>query len=364
MKFMPDTAAAANTIAIRRTATSRLGSFDHRAVPFGSEFSDHMLTMEFRDGNWQPPSIVPYGPIAFEPGIMLLHYAQMVFEGLKAYRGIDDRIRLFRPDRNGLRMQASCRRLCVPEMPVALFVDTVKAIVSADREWVPRGPGEALYVRPLLLSNEPHLAVRPSNRYLYVIMTCPVGAYFRAGSGGLSLRVERDHIRAAPGGLGEAKTAANYAGSLAAGEKARAAGFDQVIWLDGIERRYIEEAGIMNIFVKIAGEVLTPPLGGTILPGVTRASVLHLLRDRGVRVAERPIDLGEVLDAHRSGTLEEMFATGTAAVVTPIAQIAADGETIDLRNRPTALATDLFNALTDIQYGRTNDRFGWTVAVE
>ena len=307
---------------IDRTTASRLDGTDFRDLKFGTVFTDHMLTMDFADRAWGNPVIRPYGPLPVEPGTMVLHYAQAIFEGLKAYRDGDGGIRLFRPDMNARRLQDSARFLALEPLPDGWFEAALKAYLKVDAGWVPDLPDHALYIRPLMFSAEEHLEVRPSARYRFVIIGSPVGAYFDAESAGLNLIVETDMCRVPPGsGMGAAKAAANYTISLRASRQAMQQGFDQVLWLDGVERRYIDEAGLMNFFAVIDGTVRTPPLNGDILPGVTRDSILQLLADQGAPAAESPIAIDELADAARRGSLSEMFAAGTAAVVTPIASV-------------------------------------------
>ena len=351
---------------ILRVRSSRLAEVDLDNLVFGETFSDHMFSMRYEDGRWGSPEILPYGPVPLPPASIALHYAQTVFEGMKAYRGADGAIRLFRPKRNAARLRASCERLCIPPIDDRVFVDALKALIAVDADWVPALPGYALYIRPVVFSTEDHIEVRPSRRYRFIVVTAPVGRYFTSGGGGLSLKVEEHYTRSpAEGGLGASKAAANYAGTILSSEGARREGFDQVLWLDGRERRYVEEAGLMNVFLKIAGRTVTPPIGDSILPGVTRDSLIALLRDRGVPVEERRIAIDEVLAAARAGTLEEMFACGTAAVVAPIANLAYRSEAIAPREAvPGPLTGALYEELTGIQFGRTADPHGWTEIVE
>jgi len=351
---------------IDRVTKSRLDGFDVDKVKFGEAFSDHMFSMIYEDGSWGSPEILPYGPIQIPPASISINYAQAVFEGMKAYRGDDGVLRLFRPYENAKRLEMSCRRLGIPPLEHNDFVNALKALVSVDAAWVPDKLGYALYIRPFVFSIEDHIEVRPSRRYRCIIVTTPVGRYFESGGDGLSLKVEEQYTRVPPvGGLGAAKAAANYAGTLAAGEAARAEGFDQVVWLDGAERRYVEEAGLMNIFFKLGDTMVTPPIGDSILPGVTRDSLLKLLRDWGAQVAERRVPIDELANAAADGSLEEMFACGTAAVVAPIGRLSYRGQDLKpSKGAPGPLTQQLYDELTNIQYGRTNDSRGWTVKVE
>jgi len=353
-------------LVIRRTEQSRLGSLDLDRLVFGEVFSDHMFGMTHRHGAWRDPEIVPYGPILVEPGAMTLHYSQMAFEGLKAFVGVDGRIRVFRPDRNARRLRLSCRRMCIPEIEEGDFIEAVIRLVDIDRGWVSDRPGHGLYIRPIVFSAEAHLEVRPSRVYQFIVMTCPVGAYFKTGGSGLSLKVEDRLARTAPhGGVGETKTSANYATTFSAGLQARDDGFDQVLWLDGSEHRYVEEAGLMNVFFKIGGRVVTPELNGAILPGVTRESVIALLVDRDIAVEERAVAIEEIVDACDVGVLEEVFVTGTAATVAPVDRLNfKQRDLFPASGDEAPLTASLHDELTGIQYGRIEDRHNWNRTVD
>ena len=333
---------------------------------FGQVFTDHMFLMDWAvDTGWTSPRIVPYGPLALEPATVTLHYAQSVFEGLKAYRGHDDAIRLFRPERNIARFNRSAERLCVPSVDPDLFLAALKQLVDLDRDWVPRAPGTSLYIRPVAFASDADLHVRPSRTYVFFIILSPVAAYYAEGFNPLRIRVEDRYARSVRGGTGAAKTAGNYAGSLLAGEEAQEAGFAQVLWLDGINQEYIEEVGSMNIAFVIGDELVTPTLTGTLLEGVTRDSVLRLARDEGMRVAERPVSIAEVMAAARNGALREVFGTGTAAVISPVGELAYRDERIRVHDGQVGpVARRLYDVLSDIQRGRLPDRHGWMVAVE
>lgn len=332
---------------------------------FGQVFTDHMFLMDAAgDTGWSNPRIVPYGPLELEPATVVLHYAQSIFEGLKAYRGEDDIVRLFRPDRNIARFNRSAERLCVPSVEPELFLAALKQLVAVDRDWVPRAPGTSLYIRPVAYARDPDLHVRPSRTYQFFIILSPVAAYYSEGFNPLRIRVEDRYARSVRGGTGAAKTAGNYAGSLLAGEEAQRDGFAQVLWLDGVQQEYIEEVGSMNIAFVIGEELVTPPLTGTLLEGVTRDSVLQLARDEGVRVAERPVTIDEVLASARDGMLREVFGTGTAAVISPVGELAYKGERIRVHDGEVGpLSQRLFNTLSDIQRGRMPDRHGWMTPI-
>jgi branched-chain amino acid aminotransferase len=351
-------------LTVTRVERSRIGAVDFDRLRFGYVFSDHVFALDYAEGRWQRPRIEPYGPIALEPGTAMLHYGQTVFEGFKAYRAADGTARVFRPDANARRMRASCRRLCMPEVDEALFCEAVRRLIELDHAWLPPHPGQALYFRPLLIGTEVHLDVRPDSAYRFLIMSAPVGAYFDPNARGVSLKAEDTCTRAATtGGMGFAKTAGNYAAGMFATEQARREGFDQVLWLDSDEHRYVEEVGAMNIFFKRGDAVLTPPLGGSILPGVTRDSLLTLLRERGVPVEERRLTIDEVMGSIRDGSLEEMFGAGTAAVVSPVARLHYRGETLELPQSPGPLTRSLYDQLTGIQTGRLPDPHGWCLRV-
>ena len=350
-------------------AESRLAQVDFDDPGFGRIFSDHMFSMEYRDGAWQNAQIMPYQALAIEPGVALLHYGQTVFDGYKAFRGSDGQARIFRPERNARRLHASCERLCIPIMPADelcdIMLQATRQLIELDHAWMPSRRGHSLYIRPLIIATEPTLEVRASNTYRFLIMTSPVGSYFSDLQKGVSLRVEDRYTRAASiGGLGAAKTAANYAASLLPGAQSRDSGFDQVLWLDGNEHRYVEEVGAMNIFFKINGRVVTPPLGGSILPGVVRDSTLSLLADWGIDCDERRIAIDEVVDALRSKQLEEIFGAGTAAVICPVASIGYRDDVFQVASEPPgALTRRLYDELTGIQYGAIDDRHGWNQCV-
>jgi branched-chain amino acid aminotransferase len=328
-----------------------------------------MFSMEYADGAWKNPQILPYQALALEPGVAMLHYGQTVFDGYKAFRGVDGEARIFRPDMNARRLHDSCRRLCIPIMTVEelseIMIEATRELIALDHDWMPSQWGHSLYVRPLVIGTESTLEVRAANSYRFIIMTSPVGGYFSNLQKGVSLYVEDRFTRAASiGGLGAAKTAANYAASLLPGFESRQQGFDQVLWLDGNEHRYVEEVGAMNIFFKIGGKVVTPPLGGSILPGVVRDSVLTLLEDWALPVEERRITIDEVVAAFRDGELEEVFGAGTAAVICPVASIGFRGEVFQVANTPPGeLTLRLYDELTGIQYGKLPDRHGWNLAV-
>jgi len=332
---------------------------------FGTIFTDHMFVADFQEEKgWYDPRVEPYGPIPLDPAAAVLHYAQAIFDGLKAFRGADGTVRLFRPQKHVQRMNHSAAQMCIPPLDPELALRSLVTLVGIERDWVPKTVGTSLYVRPTIIASEAFLGVRPAKSYIYFVILSPVGAYYPEGMAPVKIRVEEKHVRAVEGGLGSAKTGANYAASLMAGEEAKHEGFTQVLWLDGVHRKYIDEVGTMNIMVKIAGEVITPALGGTILPGVTRDSALTLLRDWGAKVSERQISIDEVVAAHKAGTLEEVFGTGTAAVISPVGELAYKGHRMVVGGGKIGPTTQkLYDAIVGIQYGTAPDPRGWTVEV-
>ena len=335
-------------------------------IPFGTYFSDHMFLMDYHQGQgWVDPRIVPYGPIALEPSAMVLHYAQEIFEGLKAYRTADGSIQLFRPMDNLNRMNDSADRLCIPRIPADLFMDALKTLVKLDADWVPSKPDTSLYIRPFVFATDPHVGVHAAHNYIFCIITCPVGSYYPEGLNPVRIAIESRDVRAVRGGTGFAKCGGNYAASLRAGEAAAAKGFSQVLWLDGVEQKYIEEVGAMNVMFKINGKIVTPSLAkGSVLPGITRRSALELLRDWGYAVEERDISVDELVDAAESGALEEGWGTGTAAVISPIGEINyLDKSHIMGGGGIGPLTQKLYDTLTGIQWGKLPDTKGWIVPV-
>jgi branched-chain amino acid aminotransferase len=338
-----------------RPADSQLG--------FGKYTADHMFTLDYEQGRgWYNARIQPYGHLHLDPAAMVLHYNQEVFEGLKAYHHSDGAIALFRPENNVARMNASARRMVMPEVDPDLFLKALKTLVLLDRDWIPKSAGASLYIRPTMIATEAALGVRPSSRYLFYIITGPVGAYYPEGFNPTRIFVSDHYVRAAMGGSGEAKTSGNYGPTLLAQKEAAAKGYTQVLWLDAGEKRYVEEVGTSNIFFLFGDELVTPPLGGTILPGITRDSVIRLGRHWNLNVNERAVTIEEVIDACNSGDLKEMFATGTAAVISPVGRIGYKGADYTIAGGNTgALAQRLYDEITGIQYGRREDPFGWTV---
>lgn len=339
---------------------------DPKELGFGRHFTDHMFCMDYtRKNGWHNPRIEPYKSLQLDPATLVFHYGQAVFEGLKAYRTKTGNVQFFRPASNFKRLNHSCEILCIPNFDEHFVLDILKALVKLDKRWVPDAEGTSLYVRPAIIATDPFLGVRVSDRYLFFIIMCPVGAYYTEGFGPVKIWVTKDYVRAVPGGLGEAKTAGNYAASLYAGEKARKDGYTQVLWLDGIEHKYVEEVGAMNIFFVIEDELITPKLTGSILPGITRDSVIQLARSWKISVQERKIGIDEVVAANKSGKLKEMFGSGTAAVISPVGKIKYGNDEITIADgRVGPLAQRFYKSLTDIQHGRAEDQFGWVVPIE
>ena len=333
---------------------------------FGKVFTDHMFVMNYTRGRgWHDPRIVPYQDITLSPAAMVFHYGQEMFEGLKAYKGEDGKNYLFRPDMNAKRTNDTNDRLCIPRVPEDDYVQAVKAIVKVDEAWIPTEPGTSLYIRPFIIATEPFLGVDVSETFLFIIILSPSGAYYESGLEPVGIWIEDDYVRAVRGGMGFAKTGGNYAASLAAQVKAHDDGYSQVLWLDGVERKYIEEVGAMNIFFKIDGKIVTPMLNGSILPGITRNSVLQICRNWGMEVEERRVSVDELLQAQADGKLEECFGTGTAAVISPVGKLRYKDEVMTIGGGKIGpVSQKLYDTVTGIQLGRLEDPFGWRVAVD
>jgi branched-chain amino acid aminotransferase len=338
---------------------------DQNKLSFGIHFTDHMFNMDFRpEQGWRNLRIEPYAPIVMDPATMVLHYGQGIFEGLKAYRTANNAIQLFRPRENLKRMNYSARKLCIPEFDEDLVLNALKKLLTLEKDWVPAAPGTSLYIRPTIVATDPYLGVRASHTYRFFIILSPVGAYYPEGFNPVKILVTRDHVRAVRGGVGDTKTMGNYAASLLAGEKAHQAGYTQVLWLDGVEQKYVEEVGSMNIFFVIDNELITPALNGSILPGITRDSVLKLAQHWGLRTAERKISIDEVLTAHQKGRLNEIFGSGTAAVISPVGELKFENQIAKINQGQVGpVAQRLFTAIMDIQYGKIEDSLGWVEPV-
>jgi len=338
---------------------------DQTTLGFGTLFTDHMFNMDYHvEKGWYNPRIEPYAAIPMDPSTMVLHYGQGVFEGLKAYRTDAGGVQLFRPADNFKRMNRSGKQLCIPAFDEEAALDALKQLLELEKDWVPSAPGTSLYIRPTIVATDPFLGVRASFTYRFFIILSPVGAYYPEGFNPVKIWVTKEHVRAVRGGVGEAKTPGNYAASLLAGDKAHAEGYTQVLWLDGVEQKFIEEVGAMNIFFVIDGEVITPMLNGSILPGITRDSVIQLVKHWGMPVSERKISINEVMQAQASGKLSEIFGSGTAAVVSPVGELKYDQTVITVGDgRVGPVAQRLFDSIQDIQYGKSEDGMGWVEPV-
>ena len=334
---------------------------DESQLGFGKLFTDRMFIAEWKAGQgWVDARIEPYAPFVLDPACLVFHYAQEIFEGLKAYKWSDGTIALFRPDMNARRFNLSADRLCMPDVPEELFLKGTEELVRLEKDWIPTSPGTSLYIRPTMIAVEPVLGVKPSDHYYFYIILSPVGAYYAAGFNPIKIMVEDKYVRAVPGGTGEAKTGGNYASSLKAGLEAKKKGYDQVLWLDGMERRYIEEVGAMNMLFSYGDKVVTAPLEGSILHGVTRDSVIKLADMLGFTVEERKIDIDTLMADIRSGAVKEAFGSGTAAVITPVGALGYKGECLTIGTGGVGTLTQkLYDTLTGIQYGKIEDRFGW-----
>lgn len=333
---------------------------------FGHIFTDYMFVMPYDAGQgWHDPEIRPYAPIELSPAAMCLHYGQTVFEGLKAYRTAEGKIQLFRPEENFKRLNQSNERLVIPELPVDMAMEGLMELLKIEKDWVSSKDGESLYIRPFIFAVDPFLGVKPGDQYLFVIILSPSGAYYESGLNPVNIYVESKYVRAVRGGMGYAKTGGNYAASLIGQDEAHKQNYAQVLWLDGVEQKYIEEVGAMNIFFVIDGEVVTPMLQGSILPGITRKSAIDVCKSKGIRVSERRISIQEISDAYDAGKLEEVFGTGTAAVISPVGHLKWGDKVMEINgNKIGNISQMLYDTMTGIQWGKIEDTFGWTVEVK
>jgi len=332
---------------------------------FGKYFTDHMFMMDWTEGQgWHDARIVPFAPIAIHPASTVLHYGSEIFEGLKAYRRADGQVQLFRPIENIRRMNNSAERMCLPEIPEELALEALTEFVKTEQEWTPSAPGTSLYLRPFMFGNDESLGVHAVHNATYVIIASPVGSYYKEGINPVKIMIETEDVRAVRGGTGEAKCGGNYAASNRAGKRAEEKGYSQVLWLDGVHRKYIEEVGAMNVMFKIAGEIVTPALSGSILPGITRKSIIEVLKGKGYAVSERLLSIDELKEAMADGTLEEAWGCGTAAVVSPIGELSYEGVQYPVNGGAIGEVTQmLYDTLTGIQWGKIEDPYGWTVQV-
>ncbi len=339
---------------------------DQNSLVFGHEFTDHMFSMDYdEEYGWHNAQIIPYGPIELSPAAMVLHYAQEVFEGMKAYRKPDGSIQFFRPYENFARMNRSNERMCIPKIDPDDAMQALRTLVEIDKDWVPSAPGTSLYVRPFVIATDPFIGVRPSGTYKFMIILSPVGAYYPRGLEPARMHIEDVYARTVRGGTGEVKCGGNYAGSLASQVKAHDNGFEQTLWLDGNERKYIEEVGTSNFFFKADGKFITPSLVGTILPGITRKSVIELLKHWGEPVEERRVTIDELVDLFHQGKVEEVFGTGTAAVISPIGELEYEGEKMVFNNGEIGpYSQKLYDTMFGIQTGKVPDDLNWTVPLD
>ena len=339
---------------------------DPKTLKFGKVFTDHMFLLNYDAGQgWHDGRIVPYGDLNLAPSAMVFHYAQEVFEGLKAYRRPDGKVQLFRPMDNVRRLNDSCERLCIPAIPEELALEGIRALVKVEQDWVPNEPGTSLYIRPFVIATDASLGVHASHSYLFCVICCPVGAYYAEGINPVRIYVENEDVRAVRGGTGYTKCGGNYAASIRAGERAEEQGYAQVLWLDGVERKYIEEVGSMNVMFKVDGTIITPKLTGSVLPGITRRSCLQLLRDWGYPVEERLVTAQELFDAADAGKLDEAWGTGTAAVVSPIGEMGWNERKAEVNGGVIGPVTQkLYDTLTGIQWGTQPDPYGWTMPID
>ncbi len=338
---------------------------DMNNLGFGKYYTDHMFMLEWIKGEgFVNPRIIPYGPIEFDPACLVLHYAQETFEGMKAYKTNDGRILLFRPDMNAKRFQTSNERLCMPQLPVEDFIQAVHDLVKFEADWIPTLPGTSLYIRPYMFAYQAKLGVHDADHYKFMVILSPVGSYYKEGLKPVKIYVEDKYVRAVKGGTGFTKCGGNYAASILSQIEAEKKGYSQVLWLDGVERKYVEEVGTMNAMFVIDGKIVTAPLDGSVLPGVTRDSMIHLLRSKGYTVEERKLSIDELVEAAKCGKLTEAFGTGTAAVISPIGVLAYKDEVFFNNPEIGPISQMLYDTLTGIQTGRLEDPFGWTYEVK
>ena len=348
-------------ISVELTKNSKLKDIDFNNLPFGKVFSDHMLLCQYKDGAWNAPKVVPYQPITLDPSAKIFHYGQSIFEGMKAYKDKDSNVFLFRPLENWKRFNISSKRLAIPEIPETYFMEGLKALLKADKAWIPTAPGSALYIRPFVFASGNGFHASPSDEYLFIIATAPSGAYF---SGKVTVAIEEKYSRSANGGVGYAKAGGNYAGQFYPTQLAIEKGYNQVVWTDDTSHEYIEEAGAMNIFVRINDTLITAPTSDRILDGITRKSLIEIAKAEGIEVDVRKLKVSELVEAAKNGSLKEMFGSGTAAVISPISGFGYQGTDYELPELETSYAKILKTRITDIQYNRTEDPFGWRVKIQ
>lgn len=347
---------------IQKIERSRISEVNFSQIPFGRVFSDHMFVMDYEDGQWQKGRIIPFQNISVHPAISVIHYGQAIFEGMKAFRGTDEKVFLFRPEQNISRFNLSAERMCMPRVDEETFMQALVQLIGIDRQWVPNEPDASLYIRPFMFGTENHIGVKPSDSYRFMIFCCPVGKYY---GGEVRVKVETKYSRSAPGGTGFAKAAGNYAGALYPAKLAQEQGYQQLIWTDAREHKYIEESGTMNIIFRIGNKIITPAVSETILDGVTRDSVLTLARDWGYEVEERRVEVSEIIHLLEEGKLDEAFGAGTAATIAPIRSISFNGRDYELAPSETwEFANKAANELTAIKKGLIDDRFHWNKVID
>lgn len=353
-------------IRIELTKNPKAKPTDETKLGFGHIFTDHMFIMDYETGKgWHDARIVPYGPIPMDPSTMCLHYGQEVFEGLKAYRTADGEIQLFRPEENFKRLNLSNERLVIPQIDEEFALKCLKELLKVEKDWVPHTEGTSLYVRPFIIATDPFLGVKPADQYMFIMILSPSGAYYSTGLNPVNIYVESKYVRAVKGGMGFAKTGGNYAASLIGQDEAHKQNYSQVLWLDGVEKKYIEEVGAMNIFFVIGDEVVTPELQGSILPGITRKSVVEICKSWGLKVSERRISIQEIADAYKNGQLKEVFGTGTAAVISPVGHLKWNDLVMEINNNQIGeISQKLYDTMTGIQLSKIPDKFGWIVKVK
>jgi branched-chain amino acid aminotransferase len=353
--------AVMNNITVEKAKTSKIHNVDFENLSFGSTYTDHMLVCDYENGEWKAPKIVPYQPITLDPSAKIFHYGQSIFEGMKAYKDEDEKIWLFRPLENHKRLNKSAKRLAIPELPESHFMDGLTALLQLEKDWVPTTPGSSLYIRPFMFASGTGFHASPADAYKFIIACAPSGAYF---SGSVKVLIEEKYSRAANGGVGYAKAGGNYAGQFYPTQLAAEKGYQQVIWTDDNAHEFIEEAGAMNVFVRIGDTLLTAPTNDRILDGITRKSILDIAKDEGIKTEVRKVSVKEIVEAAKNGSLKEMFGAGTAAVVSPIGAFGYKGEDYDLPELTDSYASRLKKRITDIQYNRAEDKFGWRYPVQ
>lgn len=352
--------AVMNNISVEKAKTSKIHDVDFENLSFGSIYTDHMLVCDYVDGEWKTPKIVPYQPITLDPSAKIFHYGQSIFEGMKAYKDDNEKIWLFRPLENHKRLNKSAKRLAIPELPEAYFMEGLTALLQLEKDWVPTTPGSSLYIRPFIFASGTGFHASPANAYKFIIACAPSGTYF---SGSVKVLIEETYSRAANGGVGYAKAGGNYAGQFYPTQLAAEKGYQQVIWTDDNTHEFIEEAGAMNVFVRIGDTLLTAPTNDRILDGITRKSILDIAKDEGIKIEVRKVSVHEIVEAAKNGSLKEMFGAGTAAVVSPIGAFGYKGEDYELPELKDSFASRLKKRITDIQYNRAEDKFGWRYPV-